>query len=385
MNEAGFFGSRELAEREGERSDFHALSDRELEESLRDLLGSGARLEARIVAHLAEVEARRMHLRAGRSSMYEYCQKDLGLSDYEAFCRIAAARVAAKYPVVFGMLERRELSLTAIVEVRKFLTAESHRELLAEVAGKTKLQVREALARQFPRTDVPGKIRKLPGAENRAQSAIDPLSTDRYRLQLTISGELKRQLELAQELLSHANPHGDLAVVLERALPLLIAKLRNRRFGAKVARTRKSKKAPEAALSRARTKTGESAEETGAVLSKAKGENDAWLSTRSDGAHHEHGRRHIPANVRREVTARDGERCAFVNERGRRCECRAFLEIDHREPWAKQGRETTGNLRWMCRQHNRLLAEREFGKEHVAAAIERRRIKGGQPKRPRAA
>src|SRR5690349_20039565 len=98
MNEAGFFGSRELAEREGERSDFHALSDRELEESLRDLLGSGASLEARIVAHLAEVEARRMQLRAGRSSMYEYCQKDLGLSDYEAFCRIAAARVAAKYP-----------------------------------------------------------------------------------------------------------------------------------------------------------------------------------------------------------------------------------------------------------------------------------------------
>jgi hypothetical protein len=54
--------------REGELSAFDQLSDRELEASLRALLGSGARLEARIVAHLAEVEARRIHLLAGRSA-----------------------------------------------------------------------------------------------------------------------------------------------------------------------------------------------------------------------------------------------------------------------------------------------------------------------------
>ena len=83
------------------------FSNDELEASLDGLLGAGARVEARIVARLAEVETRRLHLLAGYSSLYDYCRKRLKLSDYEAFARIAAARVARKYPVVFEMLERR--------------------------------------------------------------------------------------------------------------------------------------------------------------------------------------------------------------------------------------------------------------------------------------
>ncbi len=93
------------------------LSNEELEAGLNGLLGAGARLEARVVAHLAEVEERRLHLLAGYSSLYDYCRKRLALSDYEAFARIAAARVARRYPIVFGMLERRKLHLTAICEV----------------------------------------------------------------------------------------------------------------------------------------------------------------------------------------------------------------------------------------------------------------------------
>jgi hypothetical protein len=133
----------------------NGLSDEELEASLNGLLGAGARVEARIVAHLAEVEARRLHLLAGYTSLYDYCRRRLQLSDYEAFARIAAARVARKYPVVFGMLERRELHLTAICEVRDFSSAENHGELLAEISGKTKLEIREVLARRFPQADVP--------------------------------------------------------------------------------------------------------------------------------------------------------------------------------------------------------------------------------------
>src|SRR5688572_25857847 len=129
MNEAGFHSLR-------------GLSNDAIEQGLRQLLGVGARVEARVVAHLAEVEARRIHLLAGRASLYEYCQKDLGLSGYEAFCRIAAARIAGKYPGVLGMLERRELHLTALVEVRKFLTDANREELLRDVCGKTKLQIR---------------------------------------------------------------------------------------------------------------------------------------------------------------------------------------------------------------------------------------------------
>jgi hypothetical protein len=46
----------------------HEVSDEELEASLGKLLGAGARLEARVIAHLAEVDGRRWHLRLGYSS-----------------------------------------------------------------------------------------------------------------------------------------------------------------------------------------------------------------------------------------------------------------------------------------------------------------------------
>ena len=201
----------------------NTLSNDELEASPSGLLGAGVRVEARIVAHLAEVEARRLHLLAGFSSLYDYCRKRVGLTDYEAFARLAAARVASRYPLVLGMLARRELHLTAICEVREFLSDENHVELLTQVSGKTKLQIREVLARRFPQADIPTSLTKLP--------SFEPLSPGRYRLLLTLSAEQKAKLELARDLLSHANSNLDLSAVVERALDELIARLEKRRFG----------------------------------------------------------------------------------------------------------------------------------------------------------
>jgi hypothetical protein len=52
-----------------------------------------------------------------------------------------------------------------------------------------------------------------------------------YCFQLNVSRELKAKLEHARDLMSHANPTGDLAVVVERALDLLLHQLKSRRFG----------------------------------------------------------------------------------------------------------------------------------------------------------
>ena len=114
------------------------LSDERLLGTLRELLAAEGRSEARIVAHLAEVDARRIHLKASAPSLFEYCQKWLGLSDNQAYYRIAAARVAQKFPVVFELLERRAIHLTNIAPLAKHLTAENHLELLGE-AGRLHL------------------------------------------------------------------------------------------------------------------------------------------------------------------------------------------------------------------------------------------------------
>ena len=78
---------------------------------------------------------------------------------------------------------------------------------------------------------------------------------------------------------------------------------------------------------------------------------------------------HIPAATRREVFARDGEQCTYLDSEGRRCECRTRLELDHIQPRALGGGDDASNLRVRCRAHNLRAAEEIFGKEHVAARI----------------
>ena len=331
------------------------VSNEELEASLGKLLGAGARLEARVVAHLAEVEARRLHLLVGCSSLYDYCRKRLGLSDYEAFVRIAAARVARKYPLVFGMLDRRQIHLSGVCEVRDFLTPENHRALLEEVSGKTKLQTREVLRAHFPLADIPARMQKLP--------ALEPLAPGRYHLQLTISREQKDKLERARDLLSHANPEGDLAVVVERALDVLIARLEQRRFGhihpPKPPLMKATPREPlidEGPIRSAPSNEVKNASVPAPPKPKPKPEPKPDAPKRQ----------HITHWVRRQVVARDGARCAFVGDDGQRCEARAFLQFHHRHPWARGGREGSANLELLCHAHNRLRAEQDFGEAHMA-------------------
>jgi hypothetical protein len=358
------------------------VSDEALEASLGRLLGAGARLEARVIAHLAEVEARRLHLLLGCSSLFDYCRKRLGLSDYEAFVRIAAARVARKYPIVFELLDRRELHLTAICEVRDFLTRENHQELLHEVSGKTKLQIRECLRARFPLADLPSSVRRLP--------AVEPLAPDRYRLELTLNAEQKAKLELARDLLSHANPTADLAIVVERALDALIARTEQRRFGrTRTAPNRRKSATPSdsgGSDSRGSDLRGGDSRGSDSRGGDSHGGEVRLLET-STGSRNEpsSGRRaakdreHISHQTRREVVARDGVRCAFVSYDGQRCDARAFLQFHHRQAWALGGHDGVENLELLCHAHNRLYAERDFGQAHVERASREARD-AAQPK-----
>jgi hypothetical protein len=276
------------------------VSDDQLRQNLATLLANGYRTEARIVAHLAELEDRKLHTKEASESLFAYCTVSLGLSNSEAFHRITVARLARKFAVIFELLERRELHLTAVCLLRDYLTAENHRELLAEASHKTKWQVQELIARRFPRPDVASSVRKLPEralptpalspqslpapslslpspslpsqatgagvpsaprgaaplaaaplaasaslsplathaaaatvAENRTQpkALVEPTSEARYRIQLNASSSLKEKLDHARALISHANPSGDIAIVIERALDLLIEKVEKQRFG----------------------------------------------------------------------------------------------------------------------------------------------------------
>jgi 5-methylcytosine-specific restriction endonuclease McrA len=249
------------------------------------------------------------------------------------------------------MIERGEIHLTSLLLLREHLTNENHEELLGAANGLTKNQVQHLIAARFPRPDAPCLIQPLPAGPTLSPpttgmalaaptpafppgsfaSRVEPLSTERYKVQFTASAELRQKLERAANLMRHGNPSGDLSAVVERAMDLLLAELEKQRLG-KTARA--CTKTP-----RRRAKRG-----------------------------------YVPRAVRREVFERDGEQCTYVDEAGRRCQSRAFLELDHRTPRALGGADDATNLRVRCRAHNALAAEEDFGRRHIEKKIQEKKI-----------
>ncbi|MFI5371623.1 MAG: hypothetical protein ACHQ52_08700 [Candidatus Eisenbacteria bacterium] len=334
------------------------LADHVLLRDLASLVAQEHQTTASMLAHLAEVDARKLYLPAAYPSMYAYCVGELRLSEDAAAKRIQAARVARRFPAIFPSLAEGRLHLAAVCLLAPNLTPENASELIESATHKTKAEIELLLARRFPQPDLVASVEPIPApsgptcseavCEIQIQHApghvvkegarLTPLSPQRFAVQVTIGQETHDKLLYAQSLLGHAVPSGDLAAVLDRALDALIPRLEQRRFAA-TARTRPGRR-----------------------------------STRA---------RCIPAHVRRAVWQRDGGQCTFVSESGHRCEARTRLEFDHVDPVARGGRSTVDGMRLRCRAHNQYAAERMFGeafmrgkRENARAGAAERRARG---------
>ena len=74
------------------------LANSELLRALRQLVAKGRVVEADILTHLGEVDARRLYLAESCPSMFRFCTDVLHFSEATAFHRIRAARVGRAYP-----------------------------------------------------------------------------------------------------------------------------------------------------------------------------------------------------------------------------------------------------------------------------------------------
>lgn len=287
------------------------LDDLELIDRTTAAATRGREATTELVAAVAELEARDLHLKQGYSSLFRYCREALLLSEHDAYRAVAAARVVRRFPLALELLVQGSINLTTVNLLAPCLTADNHRQVLETARGKRRAQVEELVAQLVPQPDAPPAIRRLlaPG--------VEPLSSERYRIQLTIGQQAVEKLRLARDMLRHVLPSGDDAAVLERALSALLADLARKKF---------------AAADQPRPPRGTAA-----------------------------GSRHVPAEVKREVWLRDLGRCAFVGATGHRCDERGFLEFHHVEPYAAGGPATVENIQLRCRRHNDYEARQRFG------------------------
>jgi hypothetical protein len=201
---------------------------------------------AQLIAHLAELDARRLYLGAGQSSLFTYCRDVLGLSDDAAYSRVEAARACRLFPRILEQLVDGSLTVTSVRLLARHLTAQNHRELIATASRRSKREVEELIAHRFPRPDTPSSVRPertqppVPSAPTRPAQAVSvpatttvapppvltapeasgprppashrpavvPLAADRYEVRFTASAETRDKLKVAQDLLRHAIPSG---------------------------------------------------------------------------------------------------------------------------------------------------------------------------------
>ena len=140
---------------------FKDFSDRDLLAEVSRLAASEREAMARLVASLAEVDAR-LYLSEGCSSMFTYCTQVLHLSEHAAYNRIEAARAARRFPQIFERLADGSIHLTAVRLLAPILTLENHQALLKAVRHKSKRDIEHLLAQMNAAPDVAPSIRKLP-------------------------------------------------------------------------------------------------------------------------------------------------------------------------------------------------------------------------------
>ena len=137
------------------------LADHVLLRDLATLVARDCTTTAEMLAHLAEVEERRLYLPAAHPSMYSYCVHVLGLSEDAAFKRIRAARAAREFPAIFTAVADGRLHLSTVLLLKPHLTADTADDLLSAAARKTRSEVEQLLAQRFPQPDVPTRIEPL--------------------------------------------------------------------------------------------------------------------------------------------------------------------------------------------------------------------------------
>ena len=123
-------------------SPLRSLSHDQLLTQLHDLIRRDHSLEAELIAHLGEVDARRLYLEQACSSMFHYCVHVLHFAEGVAYKRIAVARAARKFPVVLAALEKGDLHLTGACLMAPHLDEGSAAEWVAVARHATAREIK---------------------------------------------------------------------------------------------------------------------------------------------------------------------------------------------------------------------------------------------------
>ncbi len=396
------------------------LEARQQRDALKTLLRTEQSAMADFLIALADFDRRGGWEALGHANLFAFLLVELGLSPAPTFWRQEAARLLQRFPALEQPLRQGQLCLSTMGELAKVLTEGNQEAVLPRFLGISTREAREIVAELQPRESPPmrtvvrplatvrraeaelsllatpisaawtaqaglppqaaaqntdpksfwtSKTRVAPPArdeprrEEPRRDEVDPMTAELSRLSTTVSRRFLEKLKVARSGLSHAIPRATTEQVLEAALDLLLEKQAKAR--GQVKKPRAVRPPPKATATATGTATPTEASTSPVTLTETPTDAPTLSATEipTELPPHRRGgpRAAIPAAVKRAVWARDAGRCSWPLDGGGCCGSTLRLELDHVDPWAKDGEPTEENLRLLCGRHNRLAARQAFG------------------------
>jgi hypothetical protein len=293
------------------------LDDRSLLNKTAEIASEERKLTLQFLHHLKEIESRRLYLKQGFSSLFEYV-KSLGYCDASTQIRISSMRMLKELPEIESKIKEGSLSWSVVAQAQSFfrreqkatcqkMRPEAKREILNSLEGKSKRQTEQVLLSMSSKPEVHLKEKKK------------VVTFQHLEYSFFADPALQEQLEKIRGVLGHAQGEMNMTELVHFMAEITWQKLNP---GREPDKRRANSLRP------------------GEVKNRAPS-----------------------SQLKRQIWKRDQGRCTHQDPKtGMRCASCYKLELDHYPiPFAKGGPTSEENLRLACKNHNSLHAVQSYG------------------------
>ena len=361
---------------------FASMTDNQLLSQTKNLVQKERQINIQVLQHLQEIESRKLYLKRGFSSLFEYAVKELGYSESSAYRRIKAMKLCKELPETKLKMAKGELNLCTVSRLQTVfekqekqiknkaiqqqamttktlldknkktqsnqkltkndapiihseellrhqvpISKDQKRDLIEQVQGKSRKETEQLLSSTFP--EVCNEKEKVRNINN-----------NKVEIKIIVDKDCQQKLEDLKKLLSHKNPNMSYGELFS-----LLAELGLNKYDPKRKINKNNNWIPAFAGMTTSTPKKTSAQKHNQKLYN----NQKYLKHT----------RYIPSVVRHHVWMRDQGQCTYVCPKTkRRCSSSHLLQIDHIKPFSLGGKSEPNNLRLLCANHNQFTFSR---------------------------
>ncbi len=309
-----------------------SLDNSALIEEIRKAAKTEQDLTLQVIELISEINRRKIFLKLGFSSLFDFVTKDLGYEPSSAMRRIQAARAISEIPELREKIADRSLSLSVVSQGQNFLNkkaSDSGKKI--SIAEKTELF--QKLENKSTREAEKELFNLAPELCLKSKEQEKVLSENLIELRFVIDNETKDKMDELKLWMSHQNPD----MTQAQFFKVMIEKLHGQLAKKKSADASQVKQ--DASITCAEPLT-----------ENPKGKPNLVASNKPS----QKRSRYISASVKKLVWQRDQGCCQFVDPgTQKKCESRYQIQFDHVQPFRLLGDNSTENLRLLCGKHNR--------------------------------